>query len=76
MDVKLIFVKLWLLLSGQLPNLVFCYSTKGDNVSYLLNSFQEGYDRRLRPNYGGKYLLSFVSFIGFNMFYSDLVNIL
>lgn len=27
--------------------------TKGDNVSYLLNSFQEGYDRRLRPNYGG-----------------------
>ena len=30
-----------------------CYGTKGDNVSFLLNSFQEGYDRRLRPNYGG-----------------------
>ena len=28
--------------------------TKGDNVSFLLNSFQRSYDRRLRPNYGGK----------------------
>ena len=35
-------------------SIVNCYGTKGDNVSYLLNSFQEGYDRRLRPNYGGK----------------------
>ena len=26
--------------------------SKGDNVSYLLNSFQAGYDRRVRPNYG------------------------
>jgi len=34
-------------------SIVNCYGTKGDNVSYLLNSFQEGYDRRLRPNYGG-----------------------
>ena len=25
----------------------------GLNVSYLLNSFQIGYDRRVRPNYGG-----------------------
>lgn len=26
--------------------------SKGDNVSFLLNSFQAGYDRRVRPNYG------------------------
>ena len=25
----------------------------GLNVSYLLNNFQIGYDRRVRPNYGG-----------------------
>jgi len=24
------------------------------NISALLNSFQMGYDRRVRPNYGGK----------------------
>ena len=23
------------------------------NISYILNSFQIGYDRRVRPNYGG-----------------------
>ena len=23
------------------------------NISYILNSFQVGYDRRVRPNYGG-----------------------
>ena len=25
----------------------------GVNISYILNSFQIGYDRRVRPNYGG-----------------------
>ena len=25
----------------------------GVNISYILNSFQVGYDRRVRPNYGG-----------------------
>lgn len=43
-----------MILSGFCSKQSFCQSTKGDNVSYLLNSFQEGYDRRLRPNYGGK----------------------
>ena len=40
-----------------LQTTVFCTTTtasKGDNVSFLLNSFQKSYDRRLRPNYGGK----------------------
>ena len=38
----------------NLIDVAHCYGTKGDNVSFLLNSFQEGYDRRLRPNYGGR----------------------
>ena len=54
-----------------------CQSTKGDNVSYLLNSFQEGYDRRLRPNYGGESSnASRLSFIWPNIFHCYLVNIL
>ena len=28
-------------------------SREGVNISYILNSFQIGYDRRVRPNYGG-----------------------
>ena len=27
---------------------------KDVNISALLNSFQMGYDKRVRPNYGGK----------------------
>jgi hypothetical protein len=27
------------------------------NISAILNSFQMGYDKRVRPNYGGKVLL-------------------
>ena len=59
---KLRKIKSTVLLVGLLPLLPMfqCVSgmgTKGDNVSYLLNSFQEGYDRRLRPNYGGMSLL-------------------
>ena len=56
---KLRQIKSTILLVGLLP-MFYCVSgmgTKGDNVSYLLNSFQEGYDRRLRPNYGGMSLL-------------------
>jgi hypothetical protein len=30
---------------------------KDVNISALLNSFQMGYDKRVRPNYGGKHLL-------------------
>ena len=29
-------------------------SGKDVNISALLNSFQMGYDKRVRPNYGGK----------------------
>ena len=29
---------------------------KDVNISALLNSFQMGYDKRVRPNYGGKSL--------------------
>ena len=33
----------------------FRYSEFGDvNISALLNSFQMGYDKRVRPNYGGE----------------------
>ena len=28
---------------------------KDVNISALLNSFQMGYDKRVRPNYGGKH---------------------
>jgi hypothetical protein len=31
---------------------------KDVNISALLNSFQMGYDKRVRPNYGGKTKLS------------------
>ena len=27
------------------------------NISAILNSFQMGYDKRVRPNYGGKFSL-------------------
>lgn len=30
---------------------------KDVNISALLNSFQMGYDKRVRPNYGGKAFL-------------------
>jgi hypothetical protein len=37
---------------------VFCFSGNagfGDvNISAILNSFQMGYDKRVRPNYGGE----------------------
>ena len=39
-----------LLLMTGLPS---AEGSKGENVSFLLNSFQAGYDRRVRPNYGG-----------------------
>ena len=33
----------------------FCSHEYSDvNISALLNSFQMGYDKRVRPNYGGK----------------------
>ena len=37
----------------------FCrYSEFGEvNISALLNSFQMGYDKRVRPNYGGEIIL-------------------
>ena len=28
------------------------------NISALLNSFQMGYDKRVRPNYGGKSIVA------------------
>ena len=40
------------------------YSEFGDvNISALLNSFQMGYDKRVRPNYGGKGLSLMTSFM-------------
>jgi len=33
-------------------------STVGEvNISAILNSFQMGYDKRVRPNYGGKFVV-------------------
>ena len=30
-----------------------CLASSSVNISHILNSFQVGYDRRVRPNYGG-----------------------
>ena len=54
MDLGKLIVGLVFICVHSLNDVVHCYGTKGDNVSFLLNSFQEGYDRRLRPNYGGE----------------------
>jgi hypothetical protein len=41
----------------------FSYTEVGEvNISALLNSFQMGYDKRVRPNYGGEFIL-FNSFV-------------
>ena len=37
-------------------------SGKDVNISALLNSFQMGYDKRVRPNYGGKTDIFYYSF--------------
>ena len=54
MEIGKLIMCLFFISVHNLIDVVHCYGTKGDNVSFLLNSFQEGYDRRLRPNYGGE----------------------
>ena len=45
--------RLALLLSLSLTSLLNITAASSLNISSILNSFQVGYDRRVRPNYGG-----------------------
>ena len=45
--------RLALLLSLSLTSLLSLTAASSLNISSILNSFQVGYDRRVRPNYGG-----------------------
>ena len=45
--------RLAILLSLPLTSLLNLTAASSVNISSLLNSFQIGYDRRVRPNYGG-----------------------
>ena len=50
---SLILLTLYLLLSTTVNRTDATKLDPGLNVSFLLNNFQIGYDRRVRPNYGG-----------------------
>lgn len=59
---------LYEIINNQLINVFsFIFSSNehgfGDvNISAILNSFQMGYDKRVRPNYGGKFSLCISSY--------------
>ena len=47
----------------------FSANSFGDvNISAILNSFQMGYDKRVRPNYGGKITVYYLDNLALNQY--------
>lgn len=44
-------------------NVLYIFSSIQNNVTAILDKLQRGYDKRVRPNYGGKFLYHRFNFI-------------